>query len=616
MYLVGTGMDLGTKIEAIDASDPQAVVLRLNKKTLLPGVNVQISGALDLSDGSVRPVRFAAVFTEPSLSISINGGALKPLAASSPESVLQQNSVRLVLNAGTAAAQGYPAPTYKWIKKDPVTGVSQEISGATQAEYSIPSVSLTDRAYYSVIASNSEGAPVESDAVLLDVQGPPSLTVLSMTIDGGTVSQSVNEIQERIVDKKVSPGITLRANVDASDLPNYVWKFTSDADKKVTNIVPALTSVVGNGVSLNGAKTYVELSVADFSEDGNGVFTLTVSVPAKNGAPSVVRECSWHVTVKPPTVTILSMTALDGGTTQSVGTVQDITVDKKVSSSLLLRANVQSSDPLTYAWTFTSVYPTPVVQSVKIDSAGTSVLGTGITVTPGSDYGQLEVMNFSDDASGVLKLTITASKKSGQPWVTKECSWRVTVKPPSIAIVSRTVGGYMAPNGGVSLLDPGVTQEVVVDKTRAKVGTEVLRLTANFDASALPDCNWTFTSDYDGLTKDATQVGTSTPLKQLNYAVLSFADLPDDADGVYTMTRQQNLSTRQSDLWDRGRHPRRSNCGSKRQEHTAPWRLVSDSPNASDPYIPLAQRSDDSCFNREPFEGAAGDAKGHRRVHA
>ena len=102
-----------------------------------------------------------------------------------------------VINAGaavtfTAGATGYPAPTYQWR----LNGAN--ISGATGSSYTIPSTSLTNIGYYTVVVANSAGTNTSSSVSLtflnlnlyagLKITGPlgAPYTVQAISALGGT----------------------------------------------------------------------------------------------------------------------------------------------------------------------------------------------------------------------------------------------------------------------------------------------------------------------------------------------------------------------------------------------------------------------------------------------
>jgi sugar lactone lactonase YvrE len=279
MYLVGPGIAPESKIKAIDTSNPLAIVLTLDSPVLLPGTNVQISGAVDFIAGTGLSIRYPVIVTNPKLSLQLNAGPQIQLANAETVKVANNASITLRLSAGTSAALGNPSPAYQWYKKDSVSGTPVAINGATQTTYSIPSIQVSDRGYYFVTISNGVGASADSDSVFIDVERPPSLTILSMSLDGGSLTQNVVSRQKRVVDKTKSPALSLTANVDASVQPEYTWTFQPDDPSSPA----ADISKVGVSVRDN-QRTYGQFSIANISDDADGVFTLTITVPA-NAVP-------------------------------------------------------------------------------------------------------------------------------------------------------------------------------------------------------------------------------------------------------------------------------------------------------------------------------------------
>jgi hypothetical protein len=77
----------------------------------------------------------------------------------------------------TVAASGNPVPTYHWQKE----GV--DISGATNATFTIASVVAGDAANYTAVVKNSVGSVTSSVAVLSTFVAAPSNAIISFTIE-------------------------------------------------------------------------------------------------------------------------------------------------------------------------------------------------------------------------------------------------------------------------------------------------------------------------------------------------------------------------------------------------------------------------------------------------
>jgi hypothetical protein len=416
MYLVGPGIAPETKIKIIDTSNPSAIVLTLDSPVLLPGTNVQISGAVDFVAGTGLSIRYPVIVTNPKLSLQLNAGPEVQLANLETVKVANNAAIVLRLSAGTSAALGNPSPLYQWYKKDSVSGTPVAISGATQTTYSIPTIQASDRGYYLVTISNGVGASSDSDSVFVDVERPPSLTILSMSLDGGSLTQNVVSRQERVVDKTKSPALTLTANVDASVQPDYTWTFQPDDPLSPATDI----SKVGVGVQEN-QRTFGQYSLSNISDDADGVFTLTITVPASGGAPSVTRTCSWHVTVKYLPQYVPNSKVFQVGT---LNVSQDaFTVDLNENISVDLKAEFKSPRtlPLTYRWRRDKVILASTTNSLRLDRVTKTDIGT---------Y-KLEVTN----ALGTLVFGPTTGSEVPFPGTPAPAGWKLMASgKPSVVI--------------------------------------------------------------------------------------------------------------------------------------------------------------------------------------
>ena len=370
MYLVGPGISVDSKIKAIDTSNPSAIVLTLDTPVSLPGTNVQISAAVDFIAGTGLSIRYPVIVTNQNLSAQVNATPVRQLANSETVNVVTGNSLTLSLTAGISAALGNPAPAYQWYKKDSVSGTPMLIPGATQTSYSfLPSVRESDFGYYFVTVSNGVGPAVNSNSVFIDVAREPSLKILSMTLDGGSLTQAVTARQERVVDKTKSPALSLIANVEASAQPTYVWTFLPDVPASVA------PDTIMASAQRDPQRTYGQLSFADLPDDADGVFTVEITVPASATASAVTKSCSWHVTVK-------YLPQFIGNKVFQVGTLnitQDAqTVDLNESNTLLLSADFKTppSLPLTYRWRRDKVILASTTNSLELERIIKTDIGT------------------------------------------------------------------------------------------------------------------------------------------------------------------------------------------------------------------------------------------------
>lgn len=108
-----------------------------------------------------------------------------PSFTQQPQSLVTNLGARVIFSA---AASGYPAPSYQW-RKD-----LANLPGATNSTLTLNNVQLADAGNYSVVASNTAGS-VPSVSAMLQVQQPPQITgqpVARSVTQGGTVSFTVS----------------------------------------------------------------------------------------------------------------------------------------------------------------------------------------------------------------------------------------------------------------------------------------------------------------------------------------------------------------------------------------------------------------------------------------
>ena len=121
----------------------------------------------------------------------------------SPPTITQQpQSAEIAVGSPvtfSVTAIGNPAPTYQW-RKD-----GTDITGATSATYTIPSVQASDEGDYTVLVSNGETPDAVSNAAALTVCIPPTITASPQNL---TVLQGENAV----------------FSVTATQSPSYQWQ--------------------------------------------------------------------------------------------------------------------------------------------------------------------------------------------------------------------------------------------------------------------------------------------------------------------------------------------------------------------------------------------------------
>jgi hypothetical protein len=179
---------------------------------------------------AAAPVAVAPAFTtEPSGSVQV--------AASTPVTF-------------TAAASGSPTPTYQWRKN------GTNISGATQASFTLGSATLDDAGRYSVVASNSVGSIFSSEAELSVVMAPQFAS--------HPVSQAVT----------AGDSVTFSAGAIGFPAPSYQWT------RNGTDISGASSATLHlSQVTKNDEGSYVLYAWNGFGSTASNGASLLVQTP-------------------------------------------------------------------------------------------------------------------------------------------------------------------------------------------------------------------------------------------------------------------------------------------------------------------------------------------------
>ncbi len=219
--------------------------------TLLTG---QTAATLTIASPTLADAGSYTVVATNSLG-SVTSSAAVLIVNQAPIFTTQPASLTVVAPAAasfTAAASGFPVPTYQWQKG----GVA--ISGATSATYSIPTTSLSDAATYTCVATNSIGTATSNGAVLT-IQVPPAITTQPT---GTTVTAGA------------SASFTVVAT--GTPAPTYQWQ--------------------KNNVNISGA-TSATYAIASTTLGDAGAYTVVVTNPA-----GTVTSAAAVLTVNAPPV--------------------------------------------------------------------------------------------------------------------------------------------------------------------------------------------------------------------------------------------------------------------------------------------------------------------------
>ena len=196
--------------------------------------------------------------TSNTATLTVNAAAGIPVISTQPASVTVTGGVSATF---TVIASGTPTPTYQWKKG----GVN--ISGATNATYTISITGPSDASTYTVAVTNSAGSVTSGGAVLTVNSAPVFIAQ--------PVSQAVS----------FGGGATFTAAASGSPAPTYQWQLGGVNIAGATNSTCAIAiATTGNAGSYTviatnaiGSATSSAAVLAVVVMPSNGIITIAVS---------------------------------------------------------------------------------------------------------------------------------------------------------------------------------------------------------------------------------------------------------------------------------------------------------------------------------------------------
>ncbi len=375
--------------------------------------------------------------TSNTATLTVNAVVIAPVITTQP---LSQN-----VNSGssvsfTVAASGIPAPTYQW-RKDGVN-----LSGATNATYTVASVATGNAGTYSVVATNSVGAATSNGAVLT-VNSPPAFTIqpLSQTVmAGSTVTFTV------VVSGTPVPIIQWRMNgVNISGATNASYSITGVTSASAGTYSAVVTNSAGSATS-SGAVLTVNTPVTVAAPGnltalaGSGTITLAWSDNSTNEAGFEVQysvDGTTFLTAGTVGANILGYTdpgLPDGRTyTYRVRAFLGTTVSGFSNS-------VSATTPAaTVNWTQADVGSVGLAGSGSVGATTATLSASGADIWGGSDAFRFVYQSWSGD--GVM-ITRVASLDNTDPWAKAGVMFR-----ESLAANARNAFVCVTPGQGVNL---------------------------------------------------------------------------------------------------------------------------------------------------------------------
>lgn len=266
------------------------------------GTNIAGATAASYTIGSVVAAdagSYDVLVSSAGGSVSSNAAVLAVLVA---PSITVQPASRTVIQGGAATfsitATGSPAPTYQWRKN------GTNLSGATQAVFTVSPVATADAGSYDVVIANAAGTVTSSAATLSVTPG-----TVAPTITTPPASQSVG------------PGSSAAFSVQAAGTTPLSYQWTR------------------NGVNVAGATSSI-LFLSGVQAGDAGTYAVVVT----NGAGSVISAgATLTVTPVTPVTVPPTITIHPQGQTVLVG------------ENVTLSVAATGTAPLTYQWRKDSV---------------------------------------------------------------------------------------------------------------------------------------------------------------------------------------------------------------------------------------------------------------------
>ena len=226
----GTGT--WVRIPSFDSTSPSNAGPKIATLTLgnwAPTSNLFLLWADDNGSASTADPTAEGAYTIDNFSVTASPGTSPVITTQpQPQSVAPGSPATFTVVAG-----GAPTLTYQWRKN------SNNIIGATSATYNIPSASLGDQGFYSVIVSNGLGTATSTNAFL-------TVACTSVAITTQPASQAL------------SSGTTLTLTVAASGSPALTYQWYKN----------------GNSIALATNSTYTKPAIVN---SDSGLYYVTVA---------------------------------------------------------------------------------------------------------------------------------------------------------------------------------------------------------------------------------------------------------------------------------------------------------------------------------------------------
>ncbi|GAB5558930.1 MAG: hypothetical protein SynsKO_05770 [Synoicihabitans sp.] len=342
----------------------------------------------------------------------------------------------------TAEAVGPPAPTYQWFFN------GGELSGRTDASYTISSANAGHTGTYTVVATNSQGSTTSSEAELvvnfapIIITHPASQTVSrgdSVTLTAQAIGVPAPTLQWRkngiAIDGATTASLTLN-NVQAVDAGSYDLVATNSRGSRTTNaasltvnVGPVITDHPESQTVISGSEVVFSVTASggdpltyQWRKDGNPIAgatgnSLTLSDVVANDAAVydvVVTDPVDAVTSTGAILVVAEITAthevagrgyVPGGTVSVNVAINFGASVTELGISVLLPDDVGSE-----SWSFVSENSTA---QVRPRAGDTALAEWAWTALPSSPVDFTYVLNAPAAATGDISLTSLIELRAG-----------------------------------------------------------------------------------------------------------------------------------------------------------------------------------------------------------
>jgi len=431
-----------------------------------------------------------------------NGLRVGSVSASPVGPAITTQPAPLTVTAGqnasfTVAASGTAPLSYQWRKG----GVN--LSGATNATYTIASAQVADAGVYSAVVSNSVGSATSNNATLTVNSAPPPAAP-AITTQPAPLAVTAGQNASFTVAASGTAPLSYQwrkggANIAGATNATYAIASAQVADAGVYSAV--VSNSAGSATSNNATLTVTAAPVAPSIAAQPSSVTVAVGQSASfavaaNGTGPLAYQWSKNSVnlggATSATLTLASVTAADAGTYQVLvsgpgGTVQSAAATLTIGTTTSRLVNISTrswvgtgGDQLIAGFIIGGATP----KQVLLRASGPALAAYGVTgllvdpmltlVAQATGAALASNDNWCDDAAGIATLETAFARTGAFPWTrgSRDAALLVTLNPGAYTALVSGAGGTT----GVALIeayecDTTTGNHLVNISTRSQVQT-------------------------------------------------------------------------------------------------------------------------------------------------